>query len=184
MPNKTIIIRVERCLGCKSCEIACATAHSSSKELARAVQAGEKPGTRVMIEAYGQKPVPVHCNHCDDPACMLVCPTGAIQRSAEGEPVLIDGERCIGCKMCVQACPFGVITINPGGKGVLKCDLCVERLANGDQPACVAACPTRALVFTEERSAGGEKRKRTAAQIVEAAAQGQKEASKKGPQDT
>ena len=166
MAKKTIVIRVDRCLGCKSCEIACAVAHSKSKDLAAVIRSGEKPGYRVTIEHYGPAAVPVHCNHCDEPACLLACPTGTIYRKGEKEPVLMDNTRCIGCKMCVQACPFGVITMNPSGKGVIKCDLCIERLAQGQEPACVAACPTKALVFIEEKEANRDKRRKVAEKLA------------------
>ena len=169
MAKGTITIRVERCLGCKSCELACAVAHSSAKDLTAAVQSEEKPGHRISVEACGPRAVPVHCNHCEDAPCVLACPTGAIHREADGEPVLFDEERCIGCKMCVQACPFGVITMRADGKGVLKCDLCIERLAAGKVPACVAACPTRTLRFGDEEETGRAKRRNAAERLVRAA---------------
>ena len=164
--QRTIILRIKRCLGCKSCELACAVAHSSAKELIVAVRAGEKPGYRVNVEACGPRAVPIHCNHCEDAPCLMVCPTGAIHRDGDDQPVLFDGERCIGCKMCVQACPFGVITMSADGKGVLKCDLCVERLAEGREPACVEACPTGALVFGNEEDVTRSKRREVAEQMV------------------
>ena len=156
------------CVGCRSCEIQCAVAHSKSKDLQAVIRSGEKPGRRINVEAYGRHAVPVHCQHCEEPACVLACPTGALARLADGKPVLLDRERCIGCKMCVQACPFGVITLSPDGKGVLKCDLCIERLAQGLEPACVAACPTKALRLTEAETANREKRRRFAERIVSA----------------
>jgi len=165
MPRYVEVI-ITRCMGCKSCEIACAVAHSSSKDLQTLIRDGEKPGYRINVEAYGRNAVPINCRHCEEAACILACPTGAVHRDAPGEPVTVDQERCIGCRMCVQACPFGVITVNPGGKGVLKCDLCIERLAAGQEPACVAACPTKALVFVEEQEVTREKRKKTAMQLV------------------
>jgi len=164
--GKTIVVRVERCLGCKSCEIACAVEHSSAKNLEDAVRTREKPGYRVHVEACGPRSVPVHCNHCQDAPCVMACPTGAVYRDTEDGPVLFDRERCIGCRMCVQACPFGVIAVGPEGKGVLKCDLCVERLAAGREPACVEACPTNALCFCEEDEVVVDKRKRTAEKMV------------------
>jgi Fe-S-cluster-containing dehydrogenase component len=87
----------------------------------------------------------------------------------------MDEERCIGCKMCVQACPFGVITVSVNGTTVLKCDLCAERLAKGEQPACVYACPTKALTFDDAEESNREKRRRAAALIVEAEREGNKE---------
>ena len=167
--GKYIAVEIERCMGCKSCEIACAVEHSSSKDIQSIVKDGEKPGSRVNVEAYGLKAVPVNCNHCDEPACLVACPTGAIYREQDGGPVLFDNERCIGCKMCVQACPFGVITVRSDGRGVLKCDLCIERLADGREPACVTACPTKALRFIEEKESNKMKRLKAAAQMVMAA---------------
>ncbi len=163
---KYIEVSIIRCMGCKSCELACAVAHSSSKDLEALVRDGEKPGYRINVEAYGRNAVPINCKHCEEAACILACPTGAVHRDAPGEPVTVDQERCIGCRMCVQACPFGVITVNPNGKGVLKCDLCMERLAAGQEPACVYACPTKALTFVDEQEANKIKRKKAAIQLV------------------
>ena len=163
-----IIINVGKCLGCKSCELACAIAHSSLKDLNSLSGFAEKPGYRIHVVAYEHKAVPVHCNHCDDAPCMLACPTGAIYREGEKGPVLLDNARCIGCKMCVQACPFGVITIKLDGKGVLKCDLCIERLNEGQDPACVVACPTNALIFSDEKQVNYAKRLKTAGLLVSA----------------
>lgn len=165
---KVIVVNIEKCLGCKSCELACAIAHSSTKKLDSIIRDGEKPGYRISVESYGRRAVPVNCKHCEEAACVMACPTGAVHREADGEPVIVDNERCIGCSMCVQACPFGVITLNREGKGVLKCDLCVERLAKGQDPACVNACPTRALVFVEEEESTREKRIKTAKLMVTA----------------
>jgi carbon-monoxide dehydrogenase iron sulfur subunit len=165
---KTIIIDIEKCMGCRSCEFACAVAHSDSKDPETIIITGEKPGYRINIESYGRNAVPVHCNHCEEAACLLACPTGAIHRDSDKGPVLFETERCISCRMCVQACPFGVITISPTGKGVLKCDLCIERLEKGQDPACVAHCPTGALLFIEEEDASKAKRQKTARRLVEA----------------
>jgi len=169
-PTKRMRVTVDpsRCVGCRSCEIQCAVAHSEGKDLYAVVRSGERLRPRVSVEAYGRQAVPVHCQHCEEPACVLACPTGALRRKSDGEPVLADRARCIGCSMCVQACPFGVIALGPDGKGVLKCDLCVERLAEGREPACVAACPTKALVFETAEEGSRMKRKKSAARWVAA----------------
>jgi len=166
--RKIISIDIEKCMGCKSCELACAVEHSKTKDIYVTIRTGEKPGTRIMVESYGRKAIPVNCNHCEEAACLLACPTGAIYREEEGGPVLVDHSKCIGCHMCVQACPFGVITVRADGKGVLKCDLCIERLAEGKEPACVEACPTHALVFLDEEEANRRKRLKTARQMANA----------------
>jgi carbon-monoxide dehydrogenase iron sulfur subunit len=164
--KKVIVAHIERCMGCHSCEIACAMAHSIMKNLNDMVRIGEKPGVRIYMEAYEGKAIPIHCNHCEEAACLLACPTGAIHRKEERGPVFVDTTRCIGCRMCVQACPFGVITLDSNGKGALKCDLCVERLAEGQEPACVMACPTKVLVFGDEEEVNRAKRRETAARMA------------------
>lgn len=164
--KKKIFIDFSRCLGCRSCEIACAVAHSSTGELLSAIHSGERPGNRIKVEEYERHAVPVHCNHCEDAPCILACPTGAIHRYDDDSPVLIDASRCIGCKMCVQACPFGMIDISFDGKSVLKCDLCIDRLSKGKEPACVAACITKALFFGDEKEENKKKRKKVAEKLV------------------
>src|SRR4030042_2137593 len=165
MMKKVIVANIERCMGCHSCELACSVAHSVSKNPNVVIRVGEKPGTRIFMETYVGRAIPIHCNHCEEAACLLACPTGAIYREGEREPVLIDPSRCIGCMMCVQACPFGVMTINSDGKGALKCDLCIERLDDGLEPACVYACPTKVVVFGSEEETTREKRRKTAERL-------------------
>jgi carbon-monoxide dehydrogenase iron sulfur subunit len=164
--KKVIVANIERCMGCHSCELACAVAHSVAKDLTAMVRAGEKPGTRIYMEAYEGTAIPIHCNHCEEAACLLACPSGAIYREEERGPVMVDTSRCIGCRMCVQACPFGVITLDSKGKGVLKCDLCMERLAEGQEPACENACPTKVVVYQSEEDANRDKRRETAKRMV------------------
>jgi len=165
---KMIEVRIEKCMACKACEFACAVAHSKTKDPETIILEGERPGYRINVEAYGRNSIPINCNHCDEAACVLACPTGAIYRLHDKGPVLFKSERCIGCKMCVQSCPFGVITVSPDGKGVLKCDLCVERLAQGQDPACVVACPTGSLRFIDQEKSNKEKRLKAAQRLVAA----------------
>ena len=166
--SKHITVALEKCMGCHTCELACAIAHSESGNIEIMAIRGEKPGYRLNVETFKGYPVPVNCQHCDDPACVHACPTDAVSRLADGKPVLVDEARCIGCSMCVQACPFGMMTMKENGRSAMKCDLCVRRLAVGDQPACVASCPTSALFYEEEETQNKAKRIQAAERLVSA----------------
>ena len=173
--SERISVNVDTCVGCHTCELACAVAHSKSKDLITAVLQGERPGHRIFVEAFRSQAVPVPCNHCEEAACILACPTGAAHRKTEGGPVFIDSEHCIGCGMCVQACPFGVAAVSTVTKTAYKCDLCIERLAAGEPPACVASCPTRSLSFGTGYVLTKNKREKAAEMMATAAAGGKKE---------
>ena len=163
---KAIVVNIEKCLACKSCEIACALAHSKSKVLEEAVVESPKPQRMVTVEAAEEYGVPIQCRHCEDAPCITVCPTAAIHRHAANDPVLIDKDRCIGCKFCLMVCPFGVIEVSRDGKAVVKCDLCTERIKAGQEPACVEACPTKALKLADEEELAAGKRRRAAQELV------------------
>ena len=164
--RKVLTVDIKRCLACKSCEIACAVAHSKSAVLEEAMAESPKPQKRVTVEAAGEYAVPLQCRHCEDAPCITVCPTAAIHREDPNGPVLIDQERCIGCKFCVMVCPFGVINASSDGKVIVKCDLCIERTEAGQEPACVEACPTKALKLVDERDITAPKRRRAAEELV------------------
>jgi carbon-monoxide dehydrogenase iron sulfur subunit len=163
--GKMIVCRVERCMACRACEIACTLEHSQSKELVSAIREEPKPQRRVTVEAAGGHGLPLQCRHCENAPCVMICPTEAIHRESETGPVLIDGDRCIGCKMCLAVCPFGVIEPSCDGKAVVKCDLCIERTKAGLEPACVVACPTKALQFLDFDEYNRRKRKAAAKRI-------------------
>ncbi len=164
--NKGIIVEIEKCLACKSCEIACAVAHSKSKVLQEAVQELPKPQRRVTVQAAGEFSVPLQCRHCEDAPCIAVCPTAAIHREDADGPVLIEQDKCIGCKYCLVVCPFGVIEVSHDGKVMVKCDLCFERAKAGQEPACVEACPTKALKLGSEKDLAARRRRRAAQDLV------------------
>ena len=168
--EKRITPKIDRCMGCHTCELACIEAHSRAGNLIEAARNGEKPGARLSVQYYNEKSVPIHCSHCEKAACMMVCPSGAITRKGANEPVLVDEDQCIGCLMCLTACPFGMIVLNPDGNGVLKCDMCMDRLAQGAEPACVAACPTKALLYSKEDEINKQKRQKVASCLVNAEA--------------
>jgi DMSO reductase iron-sulfur subunit len=140
-----------RCIECYACEMACKAEH----DLAPSVNA--EPGTTgprwrrvIRIENFYQpeenaQHISLSCMHCGEPACMAVCPAGAISKRAEDGIVVVDSNKCIGCHYCFFACPFGVPQYGPDGT-MQKCNLCLERLEAGEQPACVANCSGGAIL--------------------------------------
>lgn len=146
---------VTRCTGCKTCVIACKDKHSLPVgRNFRTVTAFETGGWKQdrMTGAWHQNVthgfVSVSCNHCDDPACVKVCPTKAHAKHADkGGLVLIDREKCIGCGMCAEACPYHAPVLDEAARKMTKCDACADRLAKGQLPVCVESCPQRALDF-------------------------------------
>ena len=146
---KSIFVNSERCVGCRSCEIACALNRSSvSGRFPEAIYEEVQPMARLRVEPVtGEGGFPIQCRHCQDAPCMDGCPSGALYRDEEGL-VLVHAERCIGCWMCVMVCPFGAPQPFRHFRKVIKCDRCKGR----DEPYCVESCPTHALVFmdTEE----------------------------------
>lgn len=144
--GKIIVIDIEECMACRTCEIECSLAHSKSKTLEEALNEVEP---RVNVEGAQEFAVPLQCRHCENAPCIKICPTHAISRENPDSPVLIEQDRCIGCNFCLAVCPFGAISPSYDGHRVVKCDLCFERLEAGQLPACVASCPTEALKFVE-----------------------------------
>jgi len=164
--DKAIVINIEKCLACKSCEIACALVHSKSKVLEEAVAESPKPQRMVTVEPAGEFGVPIQCRHCEAAPCVEICPTGAIQRQSEEGPVVVEKELCIGCKLCILICPFGVLRIGSEGRAIIKCDMCLERMEEGQEPACVEACPTKALKLVSLEEVTKTKRKEASKQLV------------------
>jgi carbon-monoxide dehydrogenase iron sulfur subunit len=172
--DKAIVVNIEKCLACKSCEIACALAHSKSKVLEEAIAESPKPQRMVTVESADEFSVPIQCRHCEDAPCITICPTEAIHRHTANDPVLIDRDKCIGCKFCLMVCPFGVIEISRDGKAVVKCDLCIEQTKAGEEPMCVASCPTGALQFCELTELLAKRRHSAAKQALAAATEAKK----------
>lgn len=141
-----VYINPAKCTGCKSCEVACAVEKSESKNLFEAIFEKPIPKARTKVILVDFFNFPARCQHCEEAPCLNVCPTSAIGKSPEGY-ILLEEKRCIGCLMCVIACPFGHPRYEREYKSILKCDLCIERVREGKLPACVEACPTEALLF-------------------------------------
>ena len=136
------------CIGCRLCEIACLTAHSQSRDLIIAYTEERRQGLTPCKAVYeeGSVCVALSCRHCAEPACVAACISGALTKDPESGRTVYDRERCVGCWSCLVACPYGAIRRDPRENKIFKCDLCEGR----DMPACVEACPNRAL-FWEER---------------------------------
>jgi carbon-monoxide dehydrogenase iron sulfur subunit len=144
---KRIYTLEDVCIGCHLCEVACITEHSRSKDPVKAfLHEPERPISRCTVEEWdgGVVSLSTTCRHCDEPDCLRACISGAIQKFDNGV-VRIDTEHCVGCWSCVMACPYGAIQRNLARKKANKCDLCPDRRS----PACVDACPNRALVYKE-----------------------------------
>ncbi|MDM7939026.1 MAG: 4Fe-4S dicluster domain-containing protein [Methanothrix sp.] len=162
---KEVFVRLDRCMGCKSCEIACAVEHSASKSLFLAVSERPAPVRRVYVEmAEGQK-VPLVCRHCEDAPCVAVCRTGAMSQDPITGIVDRDEERCVGCWMCAMICPYGVIGRHKEVRIAVKCDRC----KNLDVPACVRACPTGTLIYATQGEFVEMMRREAAAKIARGA---------------
>jgi len=166
--SKKIFVNIDKCLGCHTCEIECAIAHSNTKDLLTAISETPLPQYRINTEYFEGENIPFQCRHCEDAPCVTVCPTEAITRK-EGEIIVsIDEEKCIGCMMCIQVCPFGVLKSSRENGVVTKCDLCIERLNEGKNPACVEACPTNALSFLTEVEMSKKRREEAGKKILAA----------------
>ncbi len=133
-----------RCAGCKTCQVACKDKNGLGvgtvlREV-RSYQVGSYP--KATLYHYSAT-----CNHCENPACVKACPVRAMQKDPDDGTVFNDHDLCIGCGSCVQACPYGVPRLDAQTGWSWKCDGCRTLRAEGYEPACVEACPYRALEF-------------------------------------
>lgn len=149
---KHVICRIEKCLGCRACELACAVQHSESGTFSGALREPVMPKRRIRVElidgsgtVWHSRTLALQCRHCFEPVCVQACISGGIRKDESTGEVRIDPDKCVGCWSCIMVCPFGVIAKHEGIHRALKCDHCPGRVS----PACVDACPTHALVYRE-----------------------------------
>lgn len=147
-------IDAAKCTGCKTCVVACKDAHDLpvGMNLRKVIEyAGGDWRQDRMTGAWHQDVfayyLSIACNHCEDPACVEVCPTKAHFKRKEDGLVVIDREKCIGCGACAAACPYGAPQLDVKAKKMLKCDGCLDRLEKGLSPVCVESCTQRAIEF-------------------------------------
>jgi carbon-monoxide dehydrogenase iron sulfur subunit len=136
MDSKILIADPKKCTGCRSCEIVCSLGRTGVSNPARA---------RIRVINWQNKGLflPVSCQHCEDAPCRKACPQEAISRDAALDRVVTDYSKCVGCRTCVYACPFGAMKFDADRGRPFKCDLC------GGEPLCVAICEDKALAYAD-----------------------------------
>ena len=148
-----MLLDLNRCTGCNACIIAC----KQENDLPPRLDAlpGSKGISYIRVEPVGPEGeypelsmhyLPITCMHCADPPCLEACPAEAIYKRDDGI-VLIDREACTACEDCVEACPYNAISMDIEQEVARKCTLCAERIDQGHQPACAAACNAGAMMF-------------------------------------
>ena len=136
MVDKVLVINPERCTGCRKCEIVCSVFHYG-------VSSPDRSLIKVKKWEHIGLYLPVTCQSCDEPFCTEVCPAKACHRDPETNRVIIDKNKCIGCKTCIIACPFGVPFFDKVEHVSVKCDFC------GGDPQCVASCEMKAIEYID-----------------------------------
>lgn len=167
MPQIGWIIDLTRCTGCHTCEVACKMENNTLPELSplpvKSPYSAQQVNWRRVLEIEsGRYPnvkrsfYTMSCHHCAHPACAAACPVGAIHKREGDGVVLLDQDKCIGCKYCAAACPYGAPQFNETTGVMEKCTFCVHRIDVGLKPACVDACLGEALQWSTDVDAPGE----------------------------
>ncbi len=174
MTQLALIIDLNVCVGCSACVTSCKEWNTSGEagpmtdfnpyskdptgtffNRVQSFEIGEYPNTETVH-------FPKSCLHCEEPPCVPVCPTGASYKREEDGIVLVDYDKCVGCKYCSWACPYGAREIDENQKVMKKCTLCVDRIYDMSlpedrrKPACVLACPTSARIFGDVHDEASE----------------------------
>ena len=154
MTQYAIVTDLNRCVGCLACAVACKVANNVpiGSFWNKVLRIGPNPSTEGSdfpnVDMYF---LPIQCQHCENPACAAVCPTGASHKLEDGT-VQVDKEKCIGCQFCAMSCPYGVRYLNEEERVVEKCTLCEQKTAQGELPMCVDTCVGLARWFGDMES--------------------------------
>ena len=153
MPEKryAMVIDSRKCINCKACVVACRAENQVPLGHSRNSIAEEHRGTWPNLLAVFE---PEQCNHCTDPSCVRVCPTGASFQRADGI-VMINDADCIGCRYCIVACPYNARFFREDRGVAEKCTFCAHRVDRGELPACVETCPSKVRVFGDITDGNG-----------------------------
>ena len=171
---KSVLVDLTRCIGCRGCQVACK--EWNERRARKTVFRGDYTNpirlssdcyTRIRFEEKEAAGGPVwsfvkeQCLHCNNPACVSVCPVGALTKSENG-PVVYNYDRCIGCRYCMLSCPFQIPTYEweSARPWVQKCTFCSERIKDGMIPSCVKVCPTTTMLYGEAKEVMAEAKKR------------------------
>ena len=145
MSRYCLVVDLDKCIDCKACEVGC--------KIENQLPLGERWSRVLTCGPYGDYPnlsmyyLPVMCQQCEDAPCVHVCPTGASYRDPDTDIVLVDKEKCIGCKYCMMACPYGVRAWNEEEKVVEKCTMCQHLTSAGELPHCVKVCSVQCRFY-------------------------------------
>jgi formate dehydrogenase iron-sulfur subunit len=161
--SKAVLYDSTLCVGCKACDMACAERWGLPYDDKVADEERLSSRKLTAVATHGDHFIRRLCMHCNEPTCVSVCPVGAFQKTALG-PVIYESEKCMGCRYCMTACPFGVPSYewNKRLPTVVKCDMCYERQLEGKPTTCSEACPVEATVTGEREEILALARKRMA----------------------
>ncbi|MBD5804551.1 Tetrathionate reductase subunit B precursor [Azoarcus sp. Aa7] len=158
-----MLVDVRKCIGCQACTVACiqenAVPEGSFRTVVSTYSVKLTDADHPATQPAGTYMLPRLCNHCAEPPCIPVCPVGATFKREDGI-VAVDGERCVGCAYCVQACPYDARFINHATNKADKCTFCAHRVDAGLLPACVETCVGGARIFGDLNDPQGELRRR------------------------
>ena len=154
MQGRVLMIDHEKCTGCRQCEMVCSVFHNGASNPSR---------SRIKVVKWEHVGfyLPMTCQNCEKPFCVEVCPTKACHKDLENQRVMIDRDKCIGCKTCIVACPFGAPLYDKVERISIKCDYC-----DGD-PQCVRFCEAKAIAYVDEDQVGVSKKREVSLKFFE-----------------